>query len=40
MKRIAQVRISKLSQRKLQERSAVLFCRALERWNVRNPIIK
>ncbi len=40
MKRITQVRIPKVSQRKLQERSAILFSRALERWNVRNPIIR
>lgn len=29
------VRISKLSQQKLQERSAILYSRALERWNTR-----
>ncbi len=29
------VRLSKLSQQKLQERSAVLYTRALERWNKR-----
>ncbi|MGZ3496213.1 MAG: hypothetical protein ACXWNK_02315 [Vulcanimicrobiaceae bacterium] len=29
------VRISKLSQQKLQERSAVLYSRELERWNTR-----
>lgn len=29
------VRLSKLSQQKLQERSAVLYTRELERWNRR-----
>lgn len=32
---IAAVRFSKVSQRKLQERSAVLYTRELERWNKR-----
>lgn len=32
---IAAVRFSKVSQRKLQERSAVLYSRELERWNTR-----
>jgi hypothetical protein len=31
------VRLSKLSEQKLQERSAVLYTRALERWN-RKPL--
>ena len=31
----ARVRLSKLSQQKLQERSAVLYTRALERWNTK-----
>lgn len=31
----ARVRLSKLSQQKLQERSAVLYTRALEKWNKR-----
>lgn len=31
------VRLSKLSQQKLQERSAVLYTRELERWN-RKPL--
>lgn len=29
------VRLSKLSEQKLQERSAILYTRALERWNTR-----
>ena len=32
------VRISETTHRKLQERSGVLYCRALERWNCRNDI--
>lgn len=31
----ARVRLSKISQQKLQERSAVLYTRELERWNKR-----
>mgnify|MGYP001168850624 CR=1 FL=1 len=31
------IRLSKLSQQKLQERNAVLYTRALERWN-RKPL--
>ena len=31
----ARVRLSKLSEQKLQERSAVLYTRELERWNKR-----
>ncbi len=31
------IRLSKLSQRKLQERNAVLYTRELERWN-RKPL--
>lgn len=34
----ARVRLSKLSEQKLQERSAVLYTRALERWNTRPPL--
>lgn len=34
---ISRVRLSKLSQQKLQERSAVLYTRELERWN-RKPL--
>lgn len=32
---VTRLRFSKLSQQKLQERSAVLYTRALERWNTR-----
>lgn len=32
---VARARLSKLSEQKLQERSAVLYTRALERWNKR-----
>ncbi len=32
---ISRVRLSKRSQQKLQERSAVLYTRELERWNRR-----
>lgn len=32
---VARVRLSKLFELKLQERSAVLYTRALERWNKR-----
>lgn len=31
----ARVRLSKVSEQKLQERSAVLYTRALEKWNTR-----
>lgn len=31
----ARVRLSKLSEQKLQERNAVLYTRELERWNKR-----
>ena len=31
----ARVRLSKVSEQKLQERSAVLYTRELERWNKR-----
>jgi hypothetical protein len=31
----SRMRLSKLSEQKLQERSAVLYTRALERWNRR-----
>lgn len=31
----SRVRLSKLSEQKLQERSAILYTRALERWNTR-----
>jgi len=34
---VGRVRLSKLSQQKLQERSAVLYTRELERWN-RKPL--
>jgi hypothetical protein len=34
---IARVRLSKTYQQKLQERSAVLYTRALERWNRKPP---
>ncbi len=34
---LVRVRLSKLSQQKLQERSAVLYTRELERWN-RKPL--
>lgn len=33
----SRVRLSKLSSLKLQERSAVLYTRALERWNRKPP---
>ncbi len=33
----ARVRLIKLSREKLQERSATLYTRALERWNSRPP---
>jgi hypothetical protein len=33
---IASARFFKVSRRKLQERSAVLYSRALERWNTRS----
>jgi len=33
---ITRVRFSKLYERKLQERSATLYTRALERWNKRS----
>ena len=32
---VGRARLSKLSQQKLQERSAVLYTRELERWNTR-----
>jgi hypothetical protein len=32
---VSRVRLSKLSQQKLQERSAILYTRELERWNRR-----
>lgn len=32
---VARVRLSKLSAQKLQERSAILYTRELERWNKR-----
>ena len=31
----SRVRFSKIAERKLQERSAALYCRELERWNRR-----
>ena len=31
----SRVRFSKIAEQKLQERSAVLYCRELERWNRR-----
>ena len=35
----ARVRLSpKIAEQKLQERSAVLYTRALERWNKRSPL--
>lgn len=34
---VTRVRLSKLSQQKLQERNAVLYTRELERWN-RKPL--
>jgi hypothetical protein len=34
---VTRVRLSKLSQQKLQERSAILYTRELERWN-RKPL--
>ncbi|MFN2449543.1 MAG: hypothetical protein ABR508_07100 [Candidatus Baltobacteraceae bacterium] len=34
-KRMSRTRLSKLSEQKLQERSAVLYGRELERWNQR-----
>ncbi len=37
MTTVTRVRLSKLSQQKLQERSAVLYTRELERWN-RKPL--
>jgi hypothetical protein len=32
---LARVRLTKIAEQKLQERSAVLYTRALERWNKR-----
>ncbi len=40
MKKFFRIRLSRLAHKKLQERSAVLYTRALERWNVRSPLIK
>lgn len=34
------IRLSRDAQKKLQERSAVLYTRALERWNTRRPVVK
>ncbi len=40
MKTIVKIKLSSLAQKKLQERSAVLYTRALERWNQRVPVVK
>ncbi len=32
---LVRMRLSKLSQQKLQERSAILYMRELERWNLK-----
>jgi hypothetical protein len=34
---VSRIRFSKLYQQKLQERSAILYTRALERWNRKPP---
>ena len=38
MKKTYKLKLSRLAQQKLQERNAVLYTRALERWNQRTPI--
>lgn len=38
MKTLTKVKLSAAARRKIQERSAVLYTRALERWNVRTPV--
>ena len=40
MKKEPAIRLTRSAQRKLQERNAVLYTRALERWNTRNPVVK
>ncbi|HET6895404.1 MAG TPA: hypothetical protein VFH72_08510 [Candidatus Baltobacteraceae bacterium] len=35
---VTRMRLSKLSEQKLQERSAVLYTRELERWNRKPPL--
>ena len=40
MKKPQTVKLSRDAQKRLQERSAVLYTRALERWNTRNPVVK
>ena len=37
MKKAYRIKLSPVAQKKLQERSAVLYTRALERWNQRIP---
>ena len=39
MKNRYRIKISAFAQKKLQERSAVLYSRALERWNTRTPLL-
>ena len=34
------IKLSRDARTKLQERSAVLYTRALERWNTRRPVVK
>ena len=36
----AKARMMKRSERKLAERSAVLYARSLERWNKKSPVAK
>jgi hypothetical protein len=38
--RFTKARMMKRSERKLAERSAVLYARSLERWNTKNSLIK
>lgn len=40
MKKPITIKLSRSARKKLQERSAVLYTRALERWNTRNPFVK
>lgn len=38
MKKTYRIKLSRIAHHKLQERNAVLYTRALERWNRRTPI--
>lgn len=40
MKRAYRIKLSSLAQKRFLERSAVLYSRALERWNQRIPVTK